>query len=141
MALHLMEKKKLEIMNVVAPGYNRRILGGIEKGQLVNLLDVTISKDGVPFDIGRYFVGGLAFKENRGDLIEKSKRDIKAKSVQTIVLMVTGIAYSLYDPQEPVKTENVAIGTLLPTEEFFCTSEDLVSELEKRTYRKLYNKI
>lgn len=124
-------KEKLEIMNVVAPGYNRRILGGIEKGQLVNLLDVTISKDGVPFDIGRYFVGGLAFKENRGDLIEKSKRDIKAKSVQTIVLMVTGIAYSLYDPQEPVKTENVAIGTLLPTEEFFCTSEDLVSELEK----------
>ena len=54
-------KEKLEIMNVVAPGYNRRILGGIEKGQLVNLLDVTISKDGVPFDIGRYFCWRTCF--------------------------------------------------------------------------------
>ena len=109
-------KKKLEVMNVVAPGYNRRILG-VEKGHLSNLLDVNVLVNDK--DLGRFFVGGIAFKENRGDLIEKSKRDTKATSMDTIILMMTGIAYALYDPKEPVKAENIALGTLLPTEEYW----------------------
>lgn len=55
------DKYKLEIMNVVSPGYKRRLLGQ-EKGQLVNLLDVTITKG--KEELGRYFVGGLAYKGN-----------------------------------------------------------------------------
>lgn len=116
-------KKKLEIMNVVAPGYNRRLLGK-EKAQLVNLLDVTITRG--KEDLGRYFVGGLAYKGNRGDLLETNKNIKKAKNINTIILLMTGIAFSQYDPNNPVKTVNVALGTLLPTEEFWNESEDLV---------------
>lgn len=132
-------KDQFEVMNVVAPGYNRRIIGN-EIGQLSNLLDVTIVQDNI--ELGRYFVGGLAYKENRGDIIEKNKRDIKAKSMDTIILLVTGIAYGLYDPAIPVKSENVAVGTLLPTEEFWSEEEDLVEFFEerlKRNYKVKFN--
>ena len=131
--------EKFEVMNVVAPGYSRRIIGG-ETGQLSNLLDVTIEVDNK--EMGRYFVGGLAYNENRGDIIEKNKRDIKAKNDDTIILLVTGLAYSLYDPSIPVKTENLAVGTLLPTEEFWNEGEDLVEFLEeriKRNYKVKFN--
>lgn len=130
-------KRKIEIMNVVAPGYNRRILG-VEKGQLVNLLDVNVFED--TRDLGRYFVGGIAFKDNRGDLIEKSKRDIKAKSPDTIILLMTGLAYALYDPNNPQKVENIALGTLLPTEEFW--SDDLIKEFAEKlnkSYKVKFN--
>lgn len=125
-------KTKFEVMNVVAPGYGRRVMGN-ETGKLVNLLDVTIEENNK--EIGRYFVGGLAYKENRGDIIEKNKRDIKAKSMDTIILLITGLAYSLYDPEIPVKSENLALGTLLPTEEFWSEKEDLVEFFEKRIKR------
>lgn len=118
-------KDKLEVMNVVAPGYNRRIMG-MEKGHLSNLLDVSIEIDGK--NIGRYFVGGLAFKDNRGDLIEKTKRDIKATSMDTIILLVTGVAYAMYDPNNPKKVENIALGTLLPTEEYWDDKADLLKK-------------
>lgn len=130
-------KIKLEVMNVVAPGYQRRILG-IEKGQLVNLLDVNIYEEDQ--DLGRYFVGGIAFKEGRGDLIEKSKRDKKAKSLDTIILLMTGIAYAMYDPNNPKKTENIALGTLLPTEEYW--DDELIKEFSqklKKSYRVKFN--
>lgn len=129
-------KDKLEVMNVVSPGYNRRIMGA-EKGHLSNLLDVNIAVDGE--DLGRYFVGGLAFKENRNDLLEKNKRDIKAKNIDTIILLITGLAYSLYDPKEPVKTENIALGTLLPTNEYWNedSDEDLVS-IFRDNFKKSY---
>ncbi|MDT8718241.1 ParM/StbA family protein [Clostridium sp. 19966] len=128
-------KKELEVMNVIAPGYKRRTLG-TEKGHLSNLLDVTIQSEGK--ELGRYFVGGLAFKENREDLIEKSKKDKKAKSLDTIILIMTGCAYALYDPNNLEKTENVALGTLLPTEEYFYEDEDLVEIFEKNFKGKSY---
>ncbi len=130
-------KTKLEVMNVVAPGYKRRILG-MEKGQLVNLLDVNVYEE--EKDLGRYFVGGIAFKEGRGDLIEKSKRDKKAKSPDTIILLMTGIAYAMYDPNNPKKTENIALGTLLPTEEYW--DDELIKEFSqklKKNYRVKFN--
>lgn len=132
-------KCEFEVMNIIAPGYKRRVLGE-EKGQLVNLLDVNIEKDGVPYGYGHYFVGGLAVKESRGDSIEKTKNEKKAKSLDTIVLMMTGIAYSLYDPEAPIKEENVAIGTLLPTEEFF--EDELVRQFAdklKGSYKIKFN--
>jgi plasmid segregation protein ParM len=131
-------KDKLEIMNLVSPGQNRRIMG-VEKGHLSNLLDVNIFIDGS--DIGRYFVGGLAFKYSRNDVLEKSRRDVKALNIDTIILMMTAIAYSLYDPQAPVKTENVAIGTLLPTEEYW-SEENLYDEFIKnfsKSYKVKFN--
>lgn len=127
-------KKEFEVMNVVAPGYKRRMLEG-EKGALANLLDVTIYEGEEEW--GRYFVGGLAYKENRGDIIEKSKRDIKAKNKDTMILLLTGLAYALYDPQVPKKEENIALGTLLPTEEFWNENEDLVDIFEKN-FKKSY---
>ncbi|WP_027633421.1 ParM/StbA family protein [Clostridium hydrogeniformans] len=132
-------RNKLEVMNLVAPGYKRRIIGS-ETGHLSNLLDVNIEADGEK--LGRFFVGGLAFKENRNDLLEKTKRDIKAKNIDTIILLVTGLAYSLYDPSNPIKTEQIALGTLLPTEEYWYDDEDLVevygSKL-KRSYTVKFN--
>ncbi|MFT8349204.1 hypothetical protein [Clostridium saccharoperbutylacetonicum] len=128
-------QEKLEVMNIVSQGHDRRILGE-DKGHLVNLLDVTITQGTEP--MGRYFVGGLAYKENHGDSIEKNKRDIKAKNKDTIILMVTGLAYALYDPQAPVKTENIAVGTLLPTEEYWNDGEDLVEYLNKELLKKQY---
>lgn len=132
-------KDKLEVMNVVSPGYNRRIMG-TEKGHLSNLLDVNVIAGGE--DLGRYFVGGLAFKENRNDLLEKNKRDIKATNIDTIILLITGLAYSMYDPNEPVKTENIALGTLLPTNEYWKEEEDLVSKFGdnfKKSYTVKFN--
>lgn len=131
------EKRKIEVMNVVSPGYNRRLLG-VEKGQLVNLLDVNIAADDA--DLGRYFVGGIAFKENRGDLIEKSKRDVKATNPDTIILLITGIAYALYDPLNLKKTENITLGTLLPTEEYW--DDELLkafSDKLKKSYTVKFN--
>jgi len=138
-------KTKIEVMNVVAQGYKRRIMG-TEKGHPANLLDVTITSEGKAIGSGRYFVGGLAFSENRDDLIEKTKRDVKATNIDTIILLMTGIAYSLYDPNKPIKTESIALGTLLPTEEYWYDGEDkagnvlpddyLVKEFEKRLQKE-----
>lgn len=132
-------KRKFEVMNVIAPGYNRRILGQ-EKGSLSNLLDVTIYQDDK--ELGRYFVGGQAYKNHRGDLIEKNKMDVKAKSIYTIIMLMTGIAYALYDPKDRVKTQNIDLGTLLPTEEYWSEDEDLAAifakEIKKK-YKVIFN--
>lgn len=116
-------KYKIEVMNVVSPGYKRRLLGE-EKGQLINLLDVTINRG--TEELGRYFVGGLAYKGNRGDLLETNKNIKKAKNINTIILLMTGLAFANYDPNNPIKSVNIALGTLLPTEEFWYEDEDLV---------------
>lgn len=149
--------QKVEVMNVVSQGYERRILGG-EKGHLSNLLDVNIemevtediitngkitgSKKEVK-DIGRYFVGGIAYKYGKGDIIEKTAQDVKAKNNDSIILLVTGVAYALYDSNKPEKVENIAVGTLLPTEEYFEETEDLVelfnSKLLNKTFTVKFN--
>jgi plasmid segregation protein ParM len=121
------EKKiEFEIMNVVAPGYDRRIMKA-EKGHLSNFLDVNIEIN--KKDLGRYFVGGLAFTESRDDLMERTSSDTKADNQDTIILLMTGLAYSLYDPNNLKKTENIAIGTLLPTEEYFI--DDLLKKYDE----------
>lgn len=126
-----------EIMNVVSAGYNRRIFG-MEKGHLSNLLDVniTIKDKEKTEDLGRYFVGGIAYKEAKGDIMERTSEDVKAENEDSIILLVTGIAYALYDPNNPVKVENVALGSLLPTEEFFSETKDLVQVFESSILNK-----
>lgn len=120
--------KKYEIMNAIAPGYSRRVIGE-EKKQPINLLDVTINGE-------RSFVGGIAYTFNRGDLREKTSKDIKATDEDTITLLVTGLAYALYDPLNPVKTENIGLGTLLPTEEYF--NDDLFKKFESSLKNKSF---
>lgn len=132
--------KKCEVMNVLSPGYSRRNYG-VKKAHLSNLLDVTVyeeSKQAERRSFGRYFVGGLAYKENRGDIIERTAEDIKAESDDTIILLTTSIAYALFNPGNPIKTENVALGTLLPTEEFFNDKDDLRQKFQEKLLNKTY---
>lgn len=104
------------VLNVVSRGSQRRSLGSV-KPILVNLLDVTITtKDKQA--CGRWFVGALAIKEGVNQ-IKPTREDEKYKNPITNVLMLTTLAYSLFDPNEAVKTERVRLGTLLPTEEYF----------------------
>ncbi len=128
---------KYEVMNVICPGYQRRILG-IENSQLVNLLDVTIFdlNNNKETNLGRYFVGGLAYKESRGDLIEKTSEDIKAESEYTLYLLLTGLAYALYEEKNPVKHENISLGTVLPIEEYF--NDDLLNKFKNKLWNKTY---
>ncbi|SHF78679.1 plasmid segregation protein ParM [Caldanaerobius fijiensis DSM 17918] len=107
---------EINIMNLISAGYNRRVFGQ-EMGHLSNLLDVSIESKGK--DLGRYFIGGLAFKENRGDMIEKSRGETKAESDTTYIMILASLAYALYDENNPVKKEYVTLGAGLPTEEYF----------------------
>lgn len=106
----------LNILNVVAPAKERRSLGGV-KASLINLLDVTIdTKEKAA--CGHYFVGGLALKEG-SQIFKPTREDEKSKNPTTLVLMLTTLAFALFDPKEPTKKEIINLGTLLPTEEYF----------------------
>lgn len=106
----------LHVLNVVSPAKERRSLGGV-KGSLLNLLDVTIeTKDKAA--CGRHFVGGLAMKEGT-QILKPTREDEKCKNPNTIILLLTTLAYALHDAAEPVKKEVINLGTLLPTEEYF----------------------
>lgn len=132
-------KNQFEVMNIIAPGYNRRMLK-MDVAHLSNLLDVNIYIDGE--DQGRYFIGGLAVKENKGDFLEKTRQDTKATNKDTIYLLMSSIAYALYDPQNPVKVETIALGSLLPTEEYFAEDFKLLDEFEenfKKQYKIKFN--
>lgn len=106
----------LNVLNVVSPAKGRRSLGGVN-ASLINLLDVTIEtkEKGA---CGHYFVGGLALKEG-SQIFKPTREDEKCKNPTTLVLMLTTLAFALYDPAEPIKKEVINLGTLLPTEEYF----------------------
>ncbi|WP_026486544.1 ParM/StbA family protein [Caldanaerobius polysaccharolyticus] len=128
---------EFNIMNLVSAGYNRRVFGQ-EAGHLINLLDVSIESKGR--QMGRYFVGGLAFKENRGDMIEKSRGETKAESDITYIMVLTSLAYSLYDENNPVKKEYVTLGAGLPTEEYFNDRlQDLFKSRLKGTHKVTFH--
>lgn len=129
--------KTLEIMNVICQATNRRMLGSKNTNPL-NLLDVTVSEiqKGNSKKLGRYFVGGLAHKESQGDLLERSELDVKGESPEILILLMTGIAYSLFDPQNLVKTENVSLGTSLPTEEYFA--DEILNKFKSTLINKEY---
>lgn len=105
----------LNILNIVAPAKERRSLGGVKS--LINLLDVTITTS-EESACGHYFVGGLALKEG-SQIFKPTREDEKSKNPTTLVIMLTTLAFALFDPKEPTKKEIVNLGTLLPTEEYF----------------------
>ena len=98
---------EISIMNILSAGYDRRVFGK-EMGHLSNLLDLSIESKGK--NMGRYFVGGLAFKENRGDMIEKSRGETKAEGESTYIILLASLAYALYDENNPTKKEYVKLG-------------------------------
>lgn len=117
----------IAILNMISIGKNRRSyannLSGKKDQSLINLLDVTIETEADPLACGRWFVGGLAFKEG-SKILKPTKKNKKSENPQTIILMLTALAYYLYDPKNPVKTESVRLSTLLPTEEYFPKEND-----------------
>lgn len=131
------KENEINIMNLISAGYNRRIFGQ-EMGHLSNLLDVSIESKGK--DLGRYFIGGLAFKENRGDMIEKSRGETKAESDTTYIMILASLAYTLYDENNPVKKEYVTLGAGLPTEEYFNDRLlDLFKSRLKGTHKVIFH--
>ena len=110
------EAMVLGIINVVAPGHERRSLK-LSTDSLYNLLDVTIETKELEAN-GRWFVGDLALKEG-SQILKPTREDEKWKNPTTLIMILTTIAFALFDPALPVKKENIGVGTLLPTEEYF----------------------
>lgn len=106
----------INILNAVAPAKERRILG-VGKKHLINLLDVSIETKEKEA-CGRWFVGGLAHTEGTR-LFKPTRDDEKSQNPLTMVLLLTTLAFALYDPSKGKQKEVVSLGTLLPTEEYF----------------------
>lgn len=121
------KEKKISVLNIVSRARKRRSYGKKTKN-LINLLDVTIESPALKKE--RWFVGGLAFKEGE-EYMKPTRETKKAENPQTIIQLLTTIAYQLYDPEKPVKTETIALSTLLPTEEYW-SEKDYVEILRKK---------
>lgn len=106
----------MPILNAVAPAKERRSLGVGNKA-LINLLDVTIDTKEKEA-CGRWFVAGLAHTEGT-QIFKPTRDDEKSENPMTIVMLLTTIAFALYDPAKTKQKEVVSLGTLLPTEEYF----------------------
>lgn len=108
--------KTFTLKNVIAPGRDRRLFQQ-EVGELEEFLDVSITSNNE--DLGRFFVGDLALQEGGQFLREKNIGSSKASNQDTYVLVLTALAFNLYDPQYPKKTEYISLGSCLPTEEYY----------------------
>jgi hypothetical protein len=106
----------MNVLNAVAPAKERRSLG-VGNRALSNLLDVTIETH-EKAACGRWFVGGLAHTEGT-QIFKPTREDEKASNPMTIVMLLTTLAFALYDPAKAKQKEVVSLATLLPTEEYF----------------------
>lgn len=120
-------EEPITVLNMISVAHNRRALpnnlAGTKDKKLINLLDVTIETEIDPLANGRWFVGGLAFKEGK-KILKPNRKSLKSTNPQTIISMLTTIAYSLYDPSRPKSEEVIKLSSLLPTEEFFPKKTD-----------------
>lgn len=133
--------KPVAILNMVSTGQDRRTYGNDKVGgkarSLVNLLDVTI--EAVDSEAcGRWFVGGLAFKVGK-KIIKPNKNTKKSESPQTIIMMLTTIAYYLFDPNNPIKTKRIKLSTLLPSEEY-APKKISNKDVEDKDYVDIFSK-
>ena len=106
----------LGVKNVVAPAQERRTLK-LSTSELISSLDVTIETK-EPEANGRWFVGDIALREG-SQILKPTQEDKKSKNPTTLIMILTTIAYALYDPNSPSVSETIGLGTLLPTEEYF----------------------
>lgn len=125
-------KKELFVMNILAPWHERRVINEDTRYPL-NLLEVEVnSKDE---NLGKYFVGGMAYNFNRGIVKERTVADRhngKASDTQTLIILLTSIALSLLKPNTKIIKEQIVLGAMLPTEEYFKNQKQNVAILEEK---------
>lgn len=134
--------QKIINMNAICTGYERRTLEE-ETGEAQNYLDVDFFQD--EQFIGRYFVGGMAYKHNQGDLRWSTNglpkfHDNEGTSDE-IVKLITHLALAAYKPGQDINFF-VRLGTGAPTEEYFEQPHllDAFQEtLKSHEYRVVFN--
>lgn len=117
-------KRELYIMNILSPWHERRVVQDDTRLPL-NLLEVEVLSKGQ--NLGKFFVGGMAYNFNRGILKERTVADRhngKANSPETLIVLLTSIAISLIKPNTKVVKEKIVLGTMLPTEEYFKNQKE-----------------
>lgn len=125
-------KRELFIINLLAPWHERRVVQDDTRYPL-NLLEVEVRSNNQ--DLGRYFVGGMAYNFNRGILKERSVLDRhvgKANDPNTLIVMLTSAALSLLKPNNRNIKEKIVLGTMLPTEEYFRNRKENAAHLEQK---------
>lgn len=123
-------KKELFVLNLISPWYQRRVITEDTRFPL-NLLEVDITSK--KKNIGKFFVGGMAYNFNRGIIKEKTVADRhngKSNDKNTLIVLLTSIALSLLKPNSKLIKEKIILGTMLPTEEYF-KSENVDILVEK----------
>lgn len=136
-----LDDKKIINMNAICSGYERRTLED-EEGDFKNYLDVEIYRGGE--FLGRYFVGGMAYKHNRGDIRWATNGVAKFQDIDEssdeIIKLVTHLALSQYDANNPSKKVYFRLGTGVPTEEYFEQPEllDKLKETLKQPYKVIF---
>lgn len=125
-------KRELFIMNIIAPWHERRIVNEDTRFPL-NLLEVEVTCQNQ--NLGRYFVGGMAYNFNRGILKERTVADRhngKTNDTETLIVLLTSIAVSLIKPNIKKVKEKIILGTMLPTEEYFKNNKENVTLLSSK---------
>lgn len=137
--LYLQDQKILN-MNAICAGYERRVLEE-ETGDLQNFLDVEIYRN--EEFLGRYFVGGMAYRFNRGDLRWSANGIPKFHDIENandeIVKLITHLALSQLSKGEE-KRISFRLGTGAPTEEYFeqPTLLEGFKEILKHEYKAVF---
>lgn len=125
-------KRELYIMNILAPWHERRVVQDDTRYPL-NLLEVDVKSK--KQNLGKFFVGGMAYNFNRGILKERTVADRhngKANDSQTLVILLTSVALSLLKPNAKIIKEKIVLGTMLPAEEYFKNHKENVAVLEQK---------
>lgn len=125
-------KRELYIMNILAPWHERRIVHDDTRFPL-NLLEVEVKSKNQ--NLGKYFVGGMAYNFNRGIIKERSVADRhngKANDKDTLIILLTSVAISLLKPTTKKIKEKIILGTMLPTEEYFKNQKESVNSFEEK---------
>ena len=125
-------KRELFIMNILAPWHERRIINEDTRYPL-NLIEVEVQSNSE--NLGRYFIGGMAYNFNRGILKERTVADRhngKSKDNETQIILLSSIALSLLKPKTKLVKEKIVLGTMLPTEEYFKNQKENVSFFEDK---------
>lgn len=136
-----LNNKKIINMNAICSGYERRVLED-EEGDYKNYLDVEVYKGDEC--LGRYFVGGMAYKHNRGDIRWSANGIPKFQNTEDsndeVIKLMTHLALSQYDANQPVKKVYFRLGTGAPTEEYFEQSQllDMFKETLKHPYKVIF---
>ncbi|MTI53811.1 hypothetical protein [Geosporobacter ferrireducens] len=136
--LYIDSGHKIINMNAICSGYERRNLEE-EVGETINFLDVEVYQE--EEFLGRYFVGGMAYKHHRGDLRWAAsgipKFEYEDHNYDEIIKMVTHLALSQFDVRDLHKKAAFRLGTGSPTEEYFENPEVLekFAQIMRKPYK------